>query len=50
MEREIDTTNFGASAGLFASVQKILEELRMEIHVSLSHTSLKFKLSGTIHA
>ena len=47
--REIDTTNFcacAASAGLFTSLLKILEEL-WKIHVSLPHASLKFKLRGS---
>ena len=47
MACEIDTTNLCACAGLFVSLQKILEEL-WKIHVSLPHASLKFKLSGTV--
>ena len=40
-------TNFRACAGLFTSLQKILEEL-WKIHVSLPHVTFKFKLSGTV--
>ena len=49
MACKIDTTNLCAYVGLFASLQKVkvLKEL-LKMHVTLPHTSLKFKLSGTV--